>query len=221
MGFYLSKDLLEQGHIVYSLSRRNSDELLTLKQNFPVKLRLFKADVTKEQEIIAVIQKIKGITGFLDIVVNNAAIHLEQDRPDLNETDFNAVQKTLEVNAIAPLRIIKHTYNLVKKGNKKLIVNISSEAGSISGQNWRESEYGYTMSKAALNMFSKILQNKAQKDGIKVLALHPGWFSSDMGGAEAPITPQQSADKVVNALLFDWNLNHPIFIDSDLNEMEW
>ena len=76
--------------------------------------------------------------------------------------------------------VIKNALPLLRKGRKKLIVNFSSEAGSI-GTCGRQSEYSYCMSKAALNMASQILQNAVKAEGIKVLALHPGWFSSDMG----------------------------------------
>lgn len=75
---------------------------------------------------------------------------------------------------------------------KKVIVNISSEAGSI-GECWRDREFDYCMSKAALNMQSVLLQKYLKSEGIKVLAIHPGWMRTDMGGAEADISPDTSA----------------------------
>jgi NAD(P)-dependent dehydrogenase (short-subunit alcohol dehydrogenase family) len=72
-----------------------------------------------------------------------------------------------------------------------------------------------------LNMASKILHNRLKREKIKVLALHPGWFSSDMGGAEAPITPEQAASKVAEIVLKDWHGKKAIYIDAEGKEMPW
>jgi len=57
---------------------------------------------------------------------------------------------------------------VLRKGRRKLIVNVSSEAGSI-GDSRRKTEFAYCMSKSALNMGSKLLQNYLAPEGIKVL----------------------------------------------------
>ncbi|MFX1537678.1 MAG: SDR family NAD(P)-dependent oxidoreductase, partial [Promethearchaeota archaeon] len=167
------------------------------------------------------IQKISKITSSIDILINNAAVHLEEPAPDLGEINLEIIKKTFEINSIAPLNVINNFIELVKNSDIKLIVNISSEAGSISNC-WREREYGYCMSKAALNMMSQILQNRLNIEKIKVLAIHPGWFSSKMGGEEAPITPDDAAKDVAKTILKDWTLNDPIFIDSKTGDrMNW
>ena len=125
-----------------------------------------------------------------------------------------------QANAIGPLMVVKYALPLLRKGNKKLIVNFSSEAGSI-GACGRTREYSYCMSKAALNMASRILQNALKEEDIKVLALHPGWFSSDMGGAEAPITPSEAAEEIVKLILNPPGLDEPIFVDSNGETFEW
>jgi hypothetical protein len=53
------------------------------------------------------------------------------------------------------------------------------------------------------------------------LALHPGWFSSDMGGIEAPITPSEAAQQIVKLLLDPPGLDGPIFVDSNGGVLEW
>jgi NAD(P)-dependent dehydrogenase (short-subunit alcohol dehydrogenase family) len=116
--------------------------------------------------------------------------------------------------------MIKHALPLVRKGKRKLIVNISSEAGSI-GNSWRKSEYAYCMSKAALNMASSILHNDLRREGIKVLAVHPGWFSSDMGGSAAPITPVTAAEQVVKLLLQSFALDGPVYYGPDGKALPW
>ena len=53
-------------------------------------------------------------------------------------------------------------------------------------------EYIYRSSKAALNMVVKSLSIELAERGITVIAFHPGWVQTDMGGAGAAITPEES-----------------------------
>ena len=79
----------------------------------------------------------------------------------------------------------------LQRGDSKRIVNITSQLGSIE-LNTQGGAYGYRESKAALNMFTRSLAGELGSDGFICLALHPGWVATDMGGANAPLTPAQS-----------------------------
>lgn len=74
---------------------------------------------------------------------------------------------------------------------------MSSEAGSITSHADYIKRYDYCMSKAALNIQSVILQRYLKPEGIKVVLMHPGWVNTPMGGAEAPVSPEESAKGVV------------------------
>jgi NAD(P)-dependent dehydrogenase (short-subunit alcohol dehydrogenase family) len=117
------------------------------------------------------------------------------------------------------LRVAKHFLALLRKGNRKLLVNVSSEAGSI-GDCRRKTEYAYCMSKSALNMGSKLLQNHLQADGIKVVALHPGWFNSS-GKGPAPISAEEAAVKVLATILKSHTLDGPMYLDPEGKELPW
>jgi NAD(P)-dependent dehydrogenase (short-subunit alcohol dehydrogenase family) len=165
-------------------------------------------------------ETIAGRVHALDIILNNAGVNLERSGPLLEQVDFSIYLATYQVNAIGPLMLVKYALPLLRKGSKKLIVNFSSEAGSI-GACGRKGEYSYCMSKAALNMASRILQNALKEEGIKVLALHPGWFSSDMGGPEAPITPAEAAGEIMELVLNPPGLDEPIFVAPNGEALEW
>ena len=220
LGLALTEKLLADGNYLHAINRHESAELLRFMEKYPNNLQLYPGDIRDENSIRQSLHKIAGQVSALDIVLNNAAVHLEQSRPLLEQVDFSVYLPTYQANVIGPLMVIKNALPLLRKGRKKLIINFSSEAGSI-GACGRQSEYSYCMSKAALNMASQILQNAVKEEGIKVLALHPGWFSSDMGGVEAPTTPSEAADEIVNLLVNPPGLDGPVFVNSQGNTLEW
>jgi len=175
----LTESLLVLGHHIHAINRRENQALFQLQKKYPGCLRLYPGEVSDEGSIRQALEKIAGQTNSLDIILNNAAVNQERNGPSLGQVDFSIYIPTYQVNAIGPLMVVKYALPMLRKGSKKLIVNFSSEAGSI-GACGRSSEYSYCMSKAALNMASRILQNALKEEGIKVLALHPGWFRSDM-----------------------------------------
>ena len=220
IGLSLTKQFLENDYTVYTLTTNIRDELKLLFKDFQDKLFNYICDVTKEHTIIEAFKEISKKIDSLDIIINNAAIYLEDKNKDLYEIDFESMKRTYNVNSIGPLRILKYFICFLMKGKLKKIINISSEAGSIEDA-WRKNEFGYCMSKAALNMASKILQNRFEKDNIKVLAIHPGWVRTDMGGKEAPILPDKSAKKVYELIIKKWDLSDSIYFDLDGKEMNW
>jgi NAD(P)-dependent dehydrogenase (short-subunit alcohol dehydrogenase family) len=220
LGLELTRVLLQSGHRIFAINRRESEALLQLREEFPDDLLLYKADVTDEFAIADILRRIAEEFGHLDLVINNAAVHLDHAKPDLEQVDFSVYLPTFSVNAVAPLIVVKHALPLLRRGGGKLIVNVSSEAGGI-GTAWRKNEYSYCMSKAALNMASRLLQNAYKEEGIKVLALHPGWFNSDMGGSQAPITTRQAAQDVAKLLTKTWSLEGPVYVDPQGEALAW
>lgn len=217
LGLSLVKEFLEQGFIVYSISRSINESLRKLQPDYKDKLICYVADVTDKPRLEEIAQDFSRRDYSIDILVNNAAVNLELPPPDIDGLDFERIAETFSVNAIASLIVIQQFLPFVRR----LIVNISSEAGSIENC-WRDREYGYCMSKAALNMASKILQNRLKGANIKVLAIHPQWFNSDMGGPEAPISPDEAALDVRKTILKNWTMEDPIYVDSKTAEkMAW
>lgn len=220
LGLALTRILLDKGHRVFALNRGESGEIEQLRQIYPNRLLVFRLDLRNEAAIANAVNEISKHTDSLDISISNAAIQLESHRPEIEDTDFDAISQTFEVNSIVPLKLAKHVLPLLLKGKKKLLVSISSEAGSITAC-WRTSEYGYTMSKAALNMQSRILQNRYAKENLKVLAIHPGWVRTDMGGPQAHLSPEESATAIATLVLKSWSIDGPVYVDHEGQEMAW
>jgi NAD(P)-dependent dehydrogenase (short-subunit alcohol dehydrogenase family) len=86
----------------------------------------------------------------------------------------------------------------MKDQSNATVINVSSEAGSIALA--YGGDYPYGISKTALNMFSKQLNDELRPRGIRVLAVHPGWIRTDMGGSEAPLEASDSANGILDLL---------------------
>ncbi len=219
LGLAMTRDLLGRGSRVSILVRSESEALGGLRSRFGERLSVHVGDVTDEASVRKIFADVERRLGHLDAIINNAVIYLDGSRPAIEAADLSICARTFEVNAVAPLRVVQHALPLLRKGQRKLIVNISSEAGSI-GDCRRTSEYAYCMSKSALNMGSKLLQNHLRPEGIKVLALHPGWFNSS-GEGPAPISADEASVKVLETILRPHAVDEPIYVDPEGKALPW
>lgn len=201
VGLSLTKRFLAGGYRVFAGIHKTYDLIKKYEEQYPELLFLFPLDVTKMASVRAAAAKISAETPVLEILINNAGIYLEDKTRSLEELNLedNHLQQTMEVNAFGPLRVVQQFLPMLVGGREKIIVNISSEAGSISDC-WRKQEYAYAMSKAALNMQARILHNYLAPQGFKVKALHPGWVRTNMGGKEAPLSPEKSAGEIYRVI---------------------
>ena len=219
LGLAMTRQLLESGVRVNALVRAQSDGLTELQAKYAQQLGVYVGDVSDEQSIRKVFGELVERVGSLDIIINNAVTYLDGSRPSIEDADLSICARTFEVNSVGPLRVAKYGLPLLRKGKRKLLVNVSSEAGSI-GDCWRKAEFAYCMSKSALNMGSKLLQNYLQPEGIKVLVLHPGWFNSS-GKGPAPISAEEAAVKVLKTILKPQRVEEPMYVGPEGAPLPW
>jgi NAD(P)-dependent dehydrogenase (short-subunit alcohol dehydrogenase family) len=112
----------------------------------------------------------------------------------------NDIANSLQTNAFGPLELVKALMPALKAASAAHIVNVSSSVGSISETTGPDSPYAYfdsasyRLSKTAMNGITGMLAKTLRADGIKVNAMCPGWTATDMGGPDAPNTPEQAAE---------------------------
>jgi NAD(P)-dependent dehydrogenase (short-subunit alcohol dehydrogenase family) len=222
LGFSLTWRFLREGFRVFAGKYGDETNLQELAGRFPETLIIVPLDVADLDSVRKAAEIVSGQADALDVLINNAAVHLEGSTMPLEELDLTDqhLQREMDVNAFGPLRVTQQFLPLLRKGAAKLIINISSEAGSISDCQ-RTAWYAYCMSKAALNMQSKILQNYMGPEGFKVLAIHPGWMRTDMGGPEADIHPDETAEGVFQLTRRDWRPDDGIYMDYDGKPRGW
>ena len=221
LGLSLTTLCLEAGDRVFAGTRSPSEPLSALEKKHPGTLHPVIVDVSDEDSVRAAGEAIGRETGSLDLIVNNAALlYKEGATTPLERIDLDTVAETFDVNALGPLRVLKYLLPLLGTGKGTMVINVSSEAGSIADCQ-RDTGYAYNMSKAALNMASMILQNYLRARGVKVLAVHPGWMRTRMGGEEAPYEAVQSARDLLALTEREWRMDGPVFVDHGGAPMRW
>jgi NAD(P)-dependent dehydrogenase (short-subunit alcohol dehydrogenase family) len=132
----------------------------------------------------------KALNGVaIDILINCAGV-FGHATPGTEESYYDEFTKTFRTNSIGPLIVSQALRNNLVRGHDKKLVALTSLLGSIAehGGNW----LSYRASKAALNSIMRGLSRDWAGDGILVGIFHPGWVKTDMGGADAPVTPEES-----------------------------
>jgi NAD(P)-dependent dehydrogenase (short-subunit alcohol dehydrogenase family) len=122
----------------------------------------------------------------LDLLVNNAGMLVSGER--FGSLEAEALEASFRTNAVGPLLLTQALAPLLAQGEAPRVANVSSVLGSIAGvREFRTPSYA--MSKAALNMATVQLAQALAPQGVSVVALHPGWARTDMGGAQAEVDP--------------------------------
>ncbi len=126
----------------------------------------------------------------VDVLLNNAGIY-GGGHKEFGKIDYPRWEETLRVNSLAPLRMVEAFVEHVARSGRKLVVCMSSRMGSMAA-NTGGGSYVYRSSKAALNAVARSLAADLGNRGITVVVLSPGWVATDMGGAGAPLGPEES-----------------------------
>ncbi len=157
--------------------------------------RVEQLDVTDPASVAALAEQLKDVP--IDILINNAGV-LDRSDSSVDKVDFAIMERTFAVNTFGPLRVVQALLPNLRAGERKLIANMSSQMGSIA--NSTGGSYAYRASKTALNQLNRGLSVELGKEGFICVVLHPGWVSTDMGGAAATYTPEQSVAGLIQVI---------------------
>ena len=143
----------------------------------------------------------------IDIFINNAGA-----MPDKDEVHvvIDKLRQTLEINLIGTIDLTERIIPAL--ANPRHIIFLSSQAGSLTEADILADTHepyhypAYKISKTAINMYARTLAVRMDHEhtGIIVSAVNPGWVQTDMGGADAPTTPEEASDNI-----FKLAISHP------------
>lgn len=154
-------------------------------------------DVADEEAIRALGERLRDRPGGIDVLINNAGVSSEHR--SVGALTQAELRRVFDINAFAPILLTRALLPCLRAGKRRTVVNITSVLGSIAG-NSGGSSYPYRASKAALNMLTVSLAHELKPEGFCCVAVHPGWVRTDMGGAHAPLSAQQSVGAMLSLI---------------------
>lgn len=197
VGYQLAKELAGAGNQVWGSTRGIETDLELAG--------LLTLDLLDEASIVSAIAELASQTDAIDLLINCAGVDArafggadQLAGPfDLGAEMFTNV---IRVNVTGPMVVTRELVGLLRNGTDPMIVNISSQLGSMEVGKELGQDTAYCVSKAALNMLSVKTAATLKSDGIALIMMHPGWVKTDMGGPGAKLTVEESVNAVINTI---------------------
>ncbi len=186
IGLEFVKQLTERGEEVDAAARDPDDAAELRAVVRPgVRLRIHRLDVVDDASVQALAEALPK--GPVEVLINNAGVSGVKGGEPIDPAD---ILRVFDVNAVGTLRVVRALLPRLRAGRTRKIVNLTSLLGSIADASG--GRYAYRLSKAALNMATRLLAEDLRGEGFLTVALHPGWVQTRMGGSAAPVPPEQS-----------------------------
>jgi NAD(P)-dependent dehydrogenase (short-subunit alcohol dehydrogenase family) len=176
IGREVCRQLAERGHTVLLSARDGHAAAEAATAVGATPLRLDVTDAASVEEAAAIV---RDRYGKLDVLVNNAAITYDTWQR-VTGADLGVVREAAETNLYGPWLMVERFLPLLRSSDHPRIVNVSSEAGSLTSMGGGTP--AYTVTKAALNALTRMLAAELRADHFLVNAVCPGWVATDMGG---------------------------------------
>ena len=218
IGLEIGKQLLEKGFtVVFTMRNMAIGRPIVDELRKEHKTAWFhQLDVSEEQSIADVVKYFENTCERLDVLINNAAILKEENHASVN-VSIQDMRETMETNLYGPLMMTRAMVPFLKKSDDPRVINLSSTMGQLSTMG--AGYAAYRISKTALNALTAIQAKELARESIMVNSMCPGWVKTDMGGSDAPGSPEEGADTAVWLATAD-NLSSGKFF-KNRKEIDW
>jgi NAD(P)-dependent dehydrogenase (short-subunit alcohol dehydrogenase family) len=193
LGLEFVRQYLADGWQVYAACRdpTSASELRRIGDEYHDTLSMLAMDVTDPASIDAAASELDGQS--IDLLLNNAGIGPRGQTT--GNIDYDAWKEVFDVNTLGPMRAAEAFIEHVARGDRKLIVTLTSGMGSIA-DNTSGGSILYRSSKAAVNMVMRSLAIDLAPRGVTCVVINPGWVRTDMGGPNATLEPYESISRM-------------------------
>jgi len=161
-------------------------------ERLPVETR--QLDVASAKSISECMNWVRRDVGRLDILVNNAGIMIEEGDADPME-EIEIIRETMQTNVYGPFLLSRLAIPIMKSRRYGRIVNLSSGMGSLAEMG--AGYIAYRLSKAGINVVTRVTAAETEGMGILVNSVDPGWVQTGMGGRGATRTVKKGAETVI------------------------
>ena len=148
--------------------------------------------MSEEASIERCAESIKKGPGRLDCLINNAGVFFHNN---ILNTPSSELLDAFKINTLGPALLAKAFILILLSAKDAKIINVSSQMGSI--ENGGAGYASYRITKTALNSLTRNLHFDYAEKGIRSYSVCPGWVHTDMGGPNAPRTPEQGAASIL------------------------
>jgi NAD(P)-dependent dehydrogenase (short-subunit alcohol dehydrogenase family) len=173
-------------------------------------------DLRDREQVSHLAKNLKGEP--IDLLLCNAGISGKKGMAP-GSFDFESWEEVLRVNLLGPAALAEALLDNVAASGRRTIAMMSSRLGSIAESSGMT--LPYATSKAALNMLVKGLAATLAARGIIVVSLSPGWVRTDMGGEQAPLSPEKSVQGLRQVLAGLKKADSGKFLSHDGSEIPW
>ncbi|XP_034391287.1 C-factor [Cyclopterus lumpus] len=237
VGSLASGDFSPGKIIATTRSPASAQKLQELAEKHP-NIHIITLDVVNQESIDHSVEEVGQLVQEegLNCLINNAGINVVAD---FQTATAEMMIENFHTNAVAPLMITKAFQPLLKRAalrggaggvgsmgiQRAAVINMTSLLGSVE-LNWGERAnnfkwYPYRTSKSALNMVSRCMAVDLEPDGILCMAVHPGWVRTDMGGSEAPLSPEESVSSLLTVIGGLTEKDHGSFLNFTGEILPW
>lgn len=199
----------------------DADDLKALADRHPDTVDVCALNVSDPEAVDAAADRVRRETGALGLLLNNAGINGGGSGDRFGTVDADTMTDVLRVNAVGPHLLTQAVADLLRAAEDgATVVNVTSQLGSIartSGGGW----HGYKASKAALNMCTRLQAGALKDDGVIVVAMHPGWVRTDMGGRSARLSTEEAVSGMLDVIEELSPADAGRFLAYDGEELPW
>ena len=219
IGFALTKQYAASENSEIHACCRNpvkAKALQTLSSECRAHLVIHPLDVKDETTIRHLALELEALP--IDLLINNAGIFGPKQQSAF-DMDYVGWAETFAVNSMGPLQVAQHLMPSLRLSKEAKVVTISSQMGSLSRSS--TGAYAYRSSKAAVNKVMQVLAEELRNEEIIVTLIHPGWVRTEMGGNNADISVDESANGICRVIRHLTMEQSGRFLQWDGSEHPW
>ena len=172
IGREIAKNLAQKGNIVIANYNKSEEQALTLQEESK-NIEIYKADVSKREEVKQMVEYILKKYGKIDVLVNNAGISENKLFIDVTDEEW---QKIINTNLYSAFCVTQEVLPNMIHNKFGCIINISSIWGMVGAS----CETIYSIAKAGIDAMTKSLAKELGPSNIRVNSIAPGIIDTDM-----------------------------------------